>query len=271
MEEFFYLAKWCEIQYNEPKGGGSMKNKTGKKILYYVILAVLLGVFCFSGYKIYSYYSEQNASTKLNEEIVREYTIRKTGEAKEYFEVDFDQLRQQNEDVTAWLYLPDSVINYPVLQHGDNDYYLTRQIDGSYNKNGSIFMDYRNASDFSDRNTIIYGHHMRTGNMFGKLVNFKSDSYYQEHDHMFIMMPQVTYRLDLLCGAVVEPDDPIYAIDPTEEALAACMRRSTFQTKLDLPGEEARLVTLSTCSYEFADARYIVIGVLTPLEETVKN
>ena len=78
-------------------------------------------------------------------------------------------------------------------------------------------------------------------------------------------------RLELLCGAVVEPDDPIYSIDPTEEALAACMRRSTFQTKLDLPGEEARLVTLSTCSYEFEDARYIVIGVLTPLEETVKN
>ena len=150
-----------------------MKNKTGKKVLYYAILTILLGVFCFSGYQIYSYYSEQNASKSLNEEIVREHTIRKTGEAKEYFEVDFDQLRQQNEDVTAWLYLPDSVINYPVLQHGDNDYYLTRQIDGSYNKNGSIFMDYRNASDFSDRNTIIYGHHMRTGNMFGKLVNFK--------------------------------------------------------------------------------------------------
>ena len=118
-----------------------MKNKTGKKVLYYAILAILLGVFCFSGYQIYSYYSEQNASTSLNQVIVREYTIRKTGEAKEYFEVDFDQLRQQNEDVTAWLYLPDSVINYPVLQHGDNDYYLTRQIDGSYNKNGSIFMD----------------------------------------------------------------------------------------------------------------------------------
>ena len=248
-----------------------MKNKAMKKVLYYVVLAILVGVFLFSGYKIYSYYAEKKASTDLNEEIVREYTIRKTGEAKEYFEVDFDQLCQQNGDVTAWLYLPDSVINYPVLQHGDNDYYLTRQIAGSYNKNGSIFMDYRCASDFSDRNTIIYGHHMRTGNMFGKLVNYKSDSYYQQHDHMYIMTPQVTYRLDLLCGAVVEPDDPIYAVEPTEEALSACMSRSTFYTKLDWPGEEARLVTLSTCSYEFEDARYIVIGVLTPLEDTIKN
>ena len=248
-----------------------MKKKTLKRALYYAALFVLLIVFLFSAYKIYSYYAEKKESTDLNEDIAYEYTIRKTGERKEYFAVDFEKLKQQNADAVAWIYLPDTVINYPVLQHGDNEYYLDHQIDGSVNANGSIFMDYRNASDFSDRNTIIYGHHMRTGNMFGKLVNFKSDSYYQEHDHMFIMTPQVTYRLDLLCGAVVEPDDPIYAIDPTEEALAACMRRSTFQTKLDLPGEEARLVTLSTCSYEFADARYIVIGVLTPLEETVKN
>lgn len=248
-----------------------MKKKTLKRALYYAVLFVLLIVFLFSAYKIYSYYAEKKESTDLNEDIAYEYTIRKTGERKEYFAVDFEKLKQQNADAVAWIYLPDTVINYPVLQHGDNEYYLDHQIDGSVNANGSIFMDYRNASDFSDRNTIIYGHHMRTGNMFGKLVNFKSDSYYQEHDHMFIMTPQVTYRLDLLCGAVVEPDDPIYSIDPTEEALAACMRRSTFQTKLEMPGEEARLVTLSTCSYEFADARYIVIGVLTPLEETAKN
>ena len=62
--------------------------------------------------------------------------------------MDFDQLRQKNADAVGWLYLPDTTINYPVLQHGDNDYYLNRQIDGSYNRNGSIFMDYRSAPDF---------------------------------------------------------------------------------------------------------------------------
>ena len=108
---------------------------------------------------------------------------------------------------------------------------------------------------------------MRTGNMFGKLMNFKSDSYYQQNDHMYLMTPQGTYRLDLLCGAVVDPTDSIYSVDPTPEALSACMRKSTFQTKLDLPSEDARLVTLSTCSYEFEDARYIVIGVLTPVPD----
>ena len=108
-----------------------MKNKTAKKVLYYVILAILVGVFAFSAYKIYSYYAEKRNSTKLNEEIVYEYTIRKTAERKEYFDVDFDQLREKNGDAVAWLYLPDTTIDYPVLQHGDNDYYLNRQIDGS--------------------------------------------------------------------------------------------------------------------------------------------
>ena len=247
-----------------------MKKKTAKNVLYYVILAVLAAVFCFSAYKIYSYYAEKKASTDLNQEIAREYTILKTGQAEEepeYFQVDFDQLRQQNSDAVAWIYLKGTPINYPVLQHEDNSYYLDHQIDGSVNSNGSIFMDYRNAPDFSDRNTLIYGHHMRTGNMFGKLVNFKSDSYYQEHDHLYLMTPQGTYRLDLLCGAVVQPDDPIYSLEPTAEAINACMSKSTFRTKLDLPEEDARLVTLSTCSYEFENARYVVVGVLTPVQE----
>ena len=70
-----------------------MKKKTVKNVLYYVVLAVLVAVFCFSAYKIYSYYAEKRESTRLNETVAREYTIRKTGQAKEeeeYFQVDFD-------------------------------------------------------------------------------------------------------------------------------------------------------------------------------------
>ncbi len=248
-----------------------MKNKTLKKVLYYVVLLILLGVFVFSAYKIYAYYAEKKESTDLNEEIVYEYTVRKTGEAKEYFKVDFDQLWQKNADAVGWLYLPDTTINYPILQHSDNDYYLTRQIDGSYNRNGSIFMDYRSAPDFSDHNTLIYGHHMLHGNMFGLLVEYKKNGYYEAHDHMYVMTPQGTYRMDLLCGTIVEPSDPIYDSDPTPEAIASCVQRSTFKTKLELPEADAKLVTLSTCTYEFDNARYVVVGVLTLVEEAANS
>ena len=90
-----------------------MKNKTLKKVLYYVVLLILLGVFAFSAYKIYAYYAEKKESTDLNEEIVYEYTVRKTGEAKEYFKVDFDQLWQKNADAVGWLYLPDTPSTTP--------------------------------------------------------------------------------------------------------------------------------------------------------------
>lgn len=248
-----------------------MKKKTLKRALYYAALFVLLIVFLFSAYKIYSYYAEKKESTDLNEDIAYEYTIRKTGERKEYFAVDFEKLKQQNADAVAWIYLPDTVINYPVLQHGDNDYYLDHQIDGSVNANGSIFMDYRNAPDFSDRNTLIHGHHMRSGNMFAGLMNYKKGGYYEKHDHMYIMTPQGTYRMDLLCGSVVEAFDDIYSAEPTQEAIAACMRKSRFQSSLGLPEEDAKIVTLSTCSYEFDDARFVVLGVLSPVEEAAAN
>lgn len=248
-----------------------MKNKTAKNVLLYALLVIFIGIFAFSAYKIYTYYAEKNESVSLNKEISHEYTIRKTAVRKEYFDVDFTKLRQQNEDVVAWLYSPNTVIDYPVLQHSDNDYYLTHQIDGSVNVNGSIFMDYRSEPDFSQRNTIIYGHHMRSGNMFGMLVEYKKSGYYEQHDHMYIMTPSVTYRLDLLCAAVVEPDDAIYSGEPTDDAIASCMSKSTFQSEKGLPEEGAKLVTLSTCSYEFENARYVVLGVLTPIEDTVKN
>ena len=107
--------------------------------------------------------------------------------------------------------------------------------------------------------------------MFASLVNYKKSGFYEGHDHMYIMTPQVTYRVDLLCGTVVEPDDPIYSSEPTQDAIISCMNRSTFRSSVALPAEDAGIVTLSTCSYEFEDARYVVLGVLTPIEETVKN
>ena len=79
-------------------------------------------------------------------------------QAEESFvpEIDFVSLKEINEDVVGWLFLPDTVINYPVVQGEDNSYYLKRLVDGSYNANGSLFVDYQNEMDFSDDNTLIY-------------------------------------------------------------------------------------------------------------------
>ena len=75
--------------------------------------------------------------------------------------VDFERLQEENKDIIAWLYCPDTEINYPVVQSKDNEYYLRRLLDGTWNIAGTLFMDYRNAADCSDLHTIIYGHNMK--------------------------------------------------------------------------------------------------------------
>ena len=83
--------------------------------------------------------------------------------------VDFSLLKQENEDIVGWIYCEGTPISYPVVQSGDNQYYLHRLINGEYNIAGSIFMDYRNNAELEDNNTIIYGHNMKNNTMFGYL------------------------------------------------------------------------------------------------------
>ena len=132
-----------------------------KKSVFYVLLVLFIGVFAFSAYKLGSYWMEKVRSDQALKDATAFVDVVPspnngedgTQDAPEKIEIDFEQLHALNEDVVAWIYCPGTKINYPVLQAEDNDYYLYRLLDGAENINGSIFMDYRNASDFSDGNT----------------------------------------------------------------------------------------------------------------------
>lgn len=104
--------------------------------------------------------------------------------------MDFAALEGVNSDIVAWLYGADTGLNYPIVQAEDNDYYLYRLLDGTWNKNGTIFMDYVNRSDFSDQNTLVYGHHMKSGAMFGALVQYKKQEFYDAHPYLYLYTPQ---------------------------------------------------------------------------------
>ena len=239
-----------------------------KKTLYYGTLLVLIGVFLFSGYKIAHYMMEKNRSEQITQEatqyIQKDDTKKNEGEA-DLITVDFDALREENSDVVAWLYGADTGLNYPVVQGSDNDYYLYRLLDGSSNSNGTLFMDYQCAGDFSMGNTLIYGHNMRSGNMFGHLVSYKKQEFYDEHPYLYILTPDGSYRMELLAGCVVDNDADVYSFDLTPDQLEGYMARSTFTTQYKL-SQEYRYVTLSTCSYEYENARYVVIGQMVPLD-----
>ncbi len=242
-----------------------------KKGLYYGIMAVLIAVFLFSAYQLGSYMLEKYRSDKMMESaskfVTAEQDKNENGEsadAPERVEVNFDELRKLNSDIVGWIYCANTKINYPIVQGQDNEYYLYRLLDGTWNYNGTIFMDYRNSADFSDGNTMIYGHHMKSGAMFAELVEYKKQSFYDEHPYIYITTEEQTYRMDLLAGCIVDSVSDVYTTEPSDEMLQSCMDTSTFTPKVSYHG--GKIVTLSTCTYEYDDARYVVLGELVGVE-----
>jgi len=184
-----------------------------------------------------------------------------------YPEVDFEALNAVNTDVVGWVCLEDTRINYPVLQGEDNRYYVSTLIDGSDNGAGSIFMDYHNTPDFSDRHTILYGHNMGNGTMFADITRYRDQEYYETHPTGVIVTPEKNLRFDIVAGYVASLADSAWQlefVDDTDAAqwLEAARERSGFVSEAEFqPGD--RILTLSTCTYEFDDARFVLVGILT--------
>ena len=180
--------------------------------------------------------------------------------------INYKALNKISRNATAWLYCPDTVIDYPVMKADDYDYYLRHLPDGAPNANGALFIDYNCAPDFSDPLTIIYGHHMRSGSMFGSLKGYKEQNYYYKHPCMYLYTPQGDYRIELLYGCVIGAgqwrERAFMYSENLGELLAYAEHNTTFKSGTAY-AEGDRVVAMSTCSYEFDDARYVVIGILT--------
>ena len=181
------------------------------------------------------------------------------------FEIDFNALRSINNDSVAWLYSPGTVIDYPVMKAGDYSYYLNHLADGTVNANGSLFIDYNNAPDFSDNLTVIYGHHMKSGSMFGSLVEYKNQNYFDNNPYMYLYTEHGDYRIDIMYGCVIGAgqwrERAFMYSESIEALLAYSKQNTTFHSSVEYQ-EDDKIVVLSTCSYEFDDARYFLVGVL---------
>ena len=181
--------------------------------------------------------------------------------------LDFAALQEINPDAAAWLYCPDTVIDYPVMRAADYSYYLHHLPDGKYNANGTLFIDY-NWVDFSDKLTVIYGHNMKSGRMFGSLTNYKEQAYFEEHPFLYLYSAGgEKYRVDLMYGCVIGAGQWRERAFMFEENIDALMAYAAYNTTFVSEARYARgdrVIALSTCSYEFDNARYVVIGVLRP-------
>ena len=184
-------------------------------------------------------------------------------------EINFRALQEVNPDVIGWIYSPDTTINYPVVQGDDNAYYLKHLADGTENRNGCPFLDVQNRPDFTDDNSIIYGHHMQNGTMFACVSWYEDQSYYDEHPVMYLMTPEAAYRIELFSGYITTMDSSAYmqtfgGIREHTDWLKDVSGRFDFRANLEISAYD-RVITLSTCAYRFENARYVLHGKLVEL------
>ncbi|WP_297213882.1 class B sortase [uncultured Flavonifractor sp.] len=178
---------------------------------------------------------------------------------------NFAALEEAIPDVVAWISIPGTNIDYPVVQGADNSYYLTHLATGEENSAGSIFLDYRAASDFSQPYSIIYGHNLRSGTMFTGLNQYKKQDFYEEHPLGVLETPGGDYEIAFFSGFVACKDHEVWDTDMATNDFSAWAERMVEQSwfrAARFPVETDRILTLSTCTYEFDNARFVLLGIL---------
>lgn len=188
--------------------------------------------------------------------------------ALELANMDLTALQEANSDVKGWIYIPDTNINYPILQGEDNDYYLHHTWEKESNANGSIFIDYRCGSDFTGINTILYGHHMKTGSMFQNLMKYKQQTFAEEHPNIYIVDEDGCNIYTIYAAYEARVDSSTYQIQfTTDEEKQAFINDALSKSVLEFdaqPTMDDKTITLSTCTGNGTyTTRWVVQAYLT--------
>ncbi len=244
-------------------------------------MIVFLGVFLFSLYKVvgivWEYRQIDNFYDETNRNFVQIPQQREGSGSDDLFpEVDFKALQKQNEDVIGWIYIENTNISFPILKGKTNKQYLFQSYKKEYLTAGSIFIDYRCSSDFCDKNTVIYGHNMHNGSMFGSLKKYKSDEYKNKHPYIYILMPDGTQnKYEVIAFYQAAVDGPVYRL-PLEadcaeedfEKLAETVRSGNQNSNMKKMKYEDRFITLSTCTQDSRED--VRVAITAKLVETEK-
>lgn len=183
--------------------------------------------------------------------------------------IDFEALLADSPDTIGWLYATDGSVNLPVVQGTDNLYYLTHLPNGNYSSGGSLFLDYLNDRSFTDEVSFIYGHNMKNGTMLQPLLEYRQQSYYDANPVMYLLTPEKNYKLELFAGILTGIESEVYTFNfDSEETkqvfIDSLVAQSTFVPGR-IPTADEALLCLSTCAYDYENARYVVFAALTEI------
>lgn len=261
--------------------------KRNDKLPETILLCLCVVIFCFSVWKLYGIFKEYRSAAQEYEAISKQYVQEerpavKTAETKAEteellpdFTVDFDGLEAVNPDLYAWLEFPLLEISYPVVQSEDDSYYLTHTFDKTQNSCGAIFTDSQTAGDLSDLVTVLYGHNMKNGSMFGSLKKLMREENFCDENPYFYICTRDRIRQYRIAGyQVTQEDSDVYQLPGDLEAYGNYRKNllaaSLYHSAETLPGD-APMVVLSTCyGKSGGTSRMIVYGVLTAEQNVSK-
>lgn len=276
-------------------------------------MLVALGVFVFSAYTLYGFYQEYRKSSVEYDNLENDYASVDEADETEDFDaleddktvqdlqnkqnisgkevvtvmengkqitvptmrnpIDFTELKQKNEDIVGWLRIRALGISYPVVQGEDNDFYLHRTFEKEDNFAGCIFVNCDNSGNFTDQNTIIYGHNMKDGSMFGKLKKFREEGVFDKSKYFWMFTPDLIYEYRIFSATVVDKTGITYQSFFTQEDFDTLMQHA-FETSV-IDGSDVdvnmndRIMTLSTCTGDDA-TRFVVMGKLVQIYASKK-
>lgn len=248
-------------------GGGQPRKKGGAGLVVAIVLlvvglALLVGaaVVFINSQRAYS--ANEQEYTELAEANVTEDAS--TGRPV----VDFAALQLQNPEIVGWIQIPGTVVNYPVTQHSDNDYYLNHSFLDRYDEFGSVFMDYRSASDLSGWNTVLYGHHLQNGNMFARVADYSDQAEFDTLQNIYYVSSdgEVHVLVPLCCMVVNGYDVDSIQFDFADQAsfqsyVQSLIDRSSARSSTATASGVNHIYMLSTCSYERENDRTILVCV----------
>lgn len=248
---------------------GRKKRKKKGSIFSNIVLVIAIAVFCVSAFQLFKigkgYYDGRSEYDKIRDLAVE---TGKGEDEQEGFKVNFDELLAINPDTIGWIrFSPEpSQISYPIVQGDDNSTYLKKTFSANENTLGAIFLNVDNQADFSDRNSIIYGHRMKDGSMFRHLQDYEEKSFWEANPYFYIYTPdgrEITYHIYSV-GVVEDTSDTYLTVFNTDEEyqtfLTMTKEVAAYDTGVEVTTEDT-IVTLSTCTSASDNHRFVVRGV----------
>lgn len=233
------------------------KNKKYKKaILNLILYIILLSILIYSGIKIFKWYKDKTNNNKIVEQIKSTVIVEENNEDgnENGYIVDFNKLKEQNNETIAWLKINNTNVEYPVVKGTNNSFYLNHSFDKSKNSAGWIFADCRNKFDNTDKNIVIYGHNMRDGSMFGSMLNILNSKWYENEENTNITLYTENEKSIYKVFSVYKIENEDYYIktefkngNEFEGFIKNLKKRSIKDFNVDVSKDD-NILTLSTCA-----------------------